>query len=139
MRSSERARSPRSRPNTAVPKSDLPWRGDVWGRGYIAEALPALLEQAFGPLGLHRLEADVGPRNIRSIQALERTGFRREGYLRQRYHAGGEVQDAVLYGLLAPDWEELRNTAAPASVSVQGSTQRESAAVPRMVHALPIS
>ncbi len=77
---------------------------DAWGRGYIAEALAALLGFAFESLGLHRMEADVDPRNARSIRALERVGFEREGYLRERYHLNGELQDAVLYGLLRRDW-----------------------------------
>ena len=76
----------------------------TWGRGYISEALPALLDFAFNTLDLHRLEADVDPRNVRSIRVLERLGFEREGYLRERYHVNGELQDAVLYGLLRRDW-----------------------------------
>ncbi len=76
----------------------------AWGRGYIAEALPALVDFAFGTLGLHRLEADADPRNAPSIRALERVGFAREGYLRERYHLDGEVQDAMLFGLLRREW-----------------------------------
>ncbi len=79
---------------------------DAWGRGYLAEALPALLRFAFETLALHRVEADVDPRNTRSIRVLEREGFRREGHLRERYHVAGELQDAVLYGLLRPDWSD---------------------------------
>ena len=76
----------------------------VWGHGYIAEVMPALLRFAFQTLDLHRLEADVEPRNDRSIRVLERAGFEREGYLRERYLLDGEWQDAVLYGLLRPNW-----------------------------------
>ena len=76
----------------------------AWGRGYLAEGLPALLAFAFHTLGLHRVEADVDPRNARSIHVLERTGFQREGYMRERYHLGGEAQDAVMYGLLHREW-----------------------------------
>jgi len=76
-----------------------------WGRGYIAEALPALVSFAFETLDLNRLEADVDPRNQRSIRALERLGFEREGHLRERYYVNGERQDAVLYGLLRREWE----------------------------------
>lgn len=39
---------------------------------------------------------------------LERLGFEREGYLRERYHVNGELQDAVLYGLLRRDWVKSR-------------------------------
>ena len=81
----------------------------VWGRGYIAEALPALLGFGFDVLGLHRLEADVDPRNERSIRALERVGFAREGYLRERYFLHEEVQDAIVYGLLRREWLGARS------------------------------
>lgn len=80
----------------------------AWGRGYVAEALPALLDFAFGTLDLHRLEADVDPRNARSIRALERLGFRREGLQRERYRMHDEWQDALLYGLLRDEWVERR-------------------------------
>lgn len=75
-----------------------------WGRGYIGEVLPAMVCHAFGALDLHRLEADVDPRNGASIRALERIGFRREGHLWERYHVNGEAQDALLYGLLRREW-----------------------------------
>lgn len=79
-----------------------------WGRGYAAEALPPMFDHAFGALALHRLEADVDPRNAASLRALERLGFVREGLLRECYHVAGEVQDAVILGLLARDWREMR-------------------------------
>jgi [ribosomal protein S5]-alanine N-acetyltransferase len=81
-----------------------------WGRGLIAEALPAVVGFAFETLDLHRLEADVDPRNYRSIRAIERLGFNREGHLRERYHVNGELQDAMLYGLLRRDWVSLKRT-----------------------------
>jgi RimJ/RimL family protein N-acetyltransferase len=62
------------------------------------------MNHAFGTLGLHRVEADVDPRNDASLRLVERLGFRREGHLRERYFVAGEIQDSVIYGLLAPDW-----------------------------------
>lgn len=76
----------------------------TWGRGLASEAVRAVLRFAFDELGLHRVEADADPRNARSLALLERLGFRREGLLRERYHVAGEIQDAVLLGLLAPEW-----------------------------------
>lgn len=72
-----------------------------WGRGLMGEALALLIDHAFGPMGLQRLEADVDPRNLRSLALLERHGFVREGYQRERWRVGGGVQDSVLLGLLA--------------------------------------
>jgi RimJ/RimL family protein N-acetyltransferase len=55
-------------------------------------------------MAMRRIEADVDPRNLPSLRTLEALGFRREGYLRQRWQVGGELQDSVLMGLLASDW-----------------------------------
>ncbi len=80
-----------------------------WGKGYMGEALQAVLRHSFGTLDLHRIEADVDPRNNSSIRTLERLGFQREGYLRERWQVSGEIQDALFYGLLRPDWEKIKN------------------------------
>lgn len=78
-----------------------------WGHGLMNEALMAVLAYAFEELDLHRIEADVDPRNSASIRTLERLGFQREGYLRERWQVGGDIQDALFFGLLRPDWEKL--------------------------------
>ncbi|MCM3900480.1 MAG: GNAT family N-acetyltransferase [Pyrinomonadaceae bacterium] len=80
-----------------------------WGKGYMNEALQALLAYAFDELALHRIEADVDPRNSASLKTVERLGFQREGYLRERWQVNGEIQDAVFYGLLRPEWEAVKN------------------------------
>ena len=69
------------------------------------EALKALLAYAFDELAMRRIEADVDPRNMASIRTVERLGFQREGYLRERWQVNGEIQDTLFYGLLRPDWE----------------------------------
>ncbi|WP_052575075.1 GNAT family N-acetyltransferase [Arenimonas metalli] len=81
---------------------------DHWGRRYAREALTVLLDHAFGPMAMRRIEVDVDPRNLPSLRTLEALGFRREGYLRQRWQVGGELQDSVLMGLLANDWRASR-------------------------------
>jgi RimJ/RimL family protein N-acetyltransferase len=70
----------------------------------MGEALQTLLTYAFEVLELRRLEADVDPRNAASIRTLERLGFKREGFLRERWHVDGEIQDALFYGLLKREW-----------------------------------
>jgi RimJ/RimL family protein N-acetyltransferase len=79
-------------------------RRDHWGQGYMSEATRALLRFAFEKLDLHRVEADVDPRNEASIRLLERLGFQREGYLRERWIVGDEINDTILYGLLRREW-----------------------------------
>lgn len=77
-----------------------------WGKGYMHEALQALLSHTFEVMNLRRLEADVDPRNAGSIRTLERLGFQREGLLRERWDVNGEIQDAFFYGLLRRDWRK---------------------------------
>lgn len=76
-----------------------------WGSGYMNEAMHALVDYAFGAMKLHRLEADIDPRNESSAKSLERLGFVREGLLRERWIVDGEVSDSALYGLLASEWQ----------------------------------
>lgn len=76
----------------------------LWGRGLMHEALAALIDRLFARTPMHRIGADVDPRNARSIALLRRLGFVDEGLQRASYRLHGEVQDALLMGLLASDW-----------------------------------
>jgi len=76
----------------------------AWGQGYMREALSALLAYGFVELDLHRIEAELDPRNVASARSLERQGFQREGVLRERWIVNGEIQDSYLYGLLRHEW-----------------------------------
>ncbi|MFE3603293.1 GNAT family N-acetyltransferase [Streptomyces sp. NPDC059142] len=50
------------------------------GRGLMSEGLGLVVGRAFGPLGLHRLEANIQPANTASVALVQRAGFRLEGY-----------------------------------------------------------
>lgn len=80
----------------------------AWGAGLMTSTLGTLFDFTFDELALHRLEADVDPRNEPCLRLLERLGFRREGLLRERYHVAGEIQDSVMLGLLAREWRAGR-------------------------------
>lgn len=88
---------------------------EYWGAGYMQEAASALVDFAFGTLGLRRLEAEIDPRNEASARLLERVGFVKEGHLRQRWDTKGEVSDSGLYGLLRSDWAASRGAEATAA------------------------
>ena len=79
-------------------------RSDRWGRGLAAEAVSLMLDWAFRTLDLHRVEADIDPRNDGSRKLLDRLGFASEGTLRERYFVGDEVSDTELFGLLEDEW-----------------------------------
>ncbi len=82
-------------------------RSDHWNQGYMFEATSTLLRFAFDKLGLHRVEADVDPRNKASIRLLERLGFQREGHLRERWLVGDEINDTIFFGLLRREWQRI--------------------------------
>ena len=78
-----------------------------WGRGYVSEALKAAIGHGFAALDLNRIEADIDPRNGASARVLEKLGFRKEGYMPERWIVHGEPADTVNYGLLRRYWDEL--------------------------------
>ena len=77
----------------------------AWGHGYATEGLSLAIAHAFGTIGLERLEADIDPRNDASARALERLGFVKEGFLRERWIVSGVASDSALYGLLRREWK----------------------------------
>ena len=74
-----------------------------WGKGLASEAVRAVLGFGFAEMDLHRVEAELDPRNEPSVRLLRRFGFRYEGLLRQRWYLYDEWSDSALYGLLRTD------------------------------------
>ena len=80
--------------------------GDYEGRGLVTRAAAALLDQAFGPLGLDRVSLHTDPANERSRAVARRLGFVEEGLLRQGTAFPNERRDELVYGLLAQEWHK---------------------------------
>jgi len=78
------------------------------GSGYMTEGFALALDFAFRHLGLHRVEANVQPANVRSIALVERIGFVREGYSRRYVKVGGRWRDHLRFAMLAEDWPKRR-------------------------------
>ena len=75
----------------------------VAGRGVMPTALALALDHCFGPVGLHRVEANVRPENAASLRVVEKLGMRREG-LHERYlFIDEDWRDHVSYALLRED------------------------------------
>ncbi|MDX1489883.1 MAG: GNAT family N-acetyltransferase [Pseudohongiellaceae bacterium] len=60
------------------------------GRGYMRRGLKLLIEEAFGNLNLHRLEANIQPGNEVSIKLVARAGFVREGFSKEYLNIGDD-------------------------------------------------
>jgi ribosomal-protein-serine acetyltransferase len=76
------------------------------GRGLITKSVAALLDQAFGPLGLERVVLHTDPVNERSRAVARRLGFVEEATLRQATAFADERRDEVVYGMLANEWRQ---------------------------------
>jgi RimJ/RimL family protein N-acetyltransferase len=79
-----------------------------WGRGVIAQAIPACLGWAFEQPEFHRVHAFVMVGNTRSERVLERARFTREGRLRAYRNCRGQPRDYWVYSMLRPEWEQGR-------------------------------
>jgi ribosomal-protein-serine acetyltransferase len=71
------------------------------GRGLMTRAVKALVEHAFGEMGLHRVEIRAAEENRRSRAIPERLGFEHEGVLREAERVGGRYHDLVVYGKIS--------------------------------------
>ncbi len=81
------------------------WVGrEYWGRGYCTEAARALLAQAFGTLGLNKIDAECLCRNPASARVLVKLGMTCEGTKRQHYQKWGKFEDVEHYGLLRGEY-----------------------------------
>lgn len=83
------------------------------GQGLATEAVGATLDFAFGLLGLHRVQAAILPRNIRSLRVVAKLGFRREGLARDYLRIAGQWEDHELYALVSDEWHSRRGVATP--------------------------
>ena len=69
------------------------------GQGLMREALEQVLDHAFGPLALHRLEANIQPGNAPSVALARSAGFRLEGFSPRYLLIGGRWRDHERYAI----------------------------------------
>ena len=74
------------------------------GHGYATEAARLLLALAFDELGLHRVYAELDPRNTGSVRICERLGMRHEAHHIEHMWLKGEWTDTGVYALLEREW-----------------------------------
>ena len=73
------------------------------GRGLMTEAIRMTIAYAFAEIGLHRLEANMQPGNLRSIALAKRVGFRKEGFSPRYLKINGVWCDHERWALLADE------------------------------------
>ena len=74
------------------------------GQGLAREAAALVLDLAFGEVGLHRVYAELDPRNAASVALCARLGMRHEAHFVEHMMFKGEWADTGIYGILAREW-----------------------------------
>ncbi|HWR46783.1 MAG TPA: GNAT family protein [Pseudonocardiaceae bacterium] len=69
------------------------------GGGVATGAVALAVDHAFGPVGLHRVEATVRPENAASLRVLTKLGFRDEGLLQRYLEVNGTWRDHRLLAM----------------------------------------
>jgi [ribosomal protein S5]-alanine N-acetyltransferase len=78
------------------------------GQGYMHDGIRLMLRHAFGPMRLHRLEANIQPGNRASKALVEGAGFRLEGFSPRYLKVGGRWRDHERWAIVAEDLPALR-------------------------------
>jgi ribosomal-protein-alanine N-acetyltransferase len=78
------------------------------GQGYMTEGMWQLLATAFGPLKLHRIEANIQPGNEASIALARRCGFECEGFSPRYLKVAGRWRDHERWAIRAETWRQAR-------------------------------
>lgn len=69
------------------------------GKGYMSSGLKLVIKQAFLQLNLHRLEANIQPNNIPSINLVRANHFSKEGFSRNYLRINGQWRDHERWAL----------------------------------------
>jgi RimJ/RimL family protein N-acetyltransferase/ubiquinone/menaquinone biosynthesis C-methylase UbiE len=73
---------------------------NYWGKGFASEAVYLATKFCFDVLELHKINAGVIARNIRSIRVLDKLGFKKEACIRADEFQDGEYWDVYRYGII---------------------------------------
>ncbi|WP_291569229.1 GNAT family N-acetyltransferase [Clostridium sp. UBA4548] len=73
---------------------------DEINKGYITEAIQKGIEVMFNEFGLHRIEANIMPKNNRSMRVVEKLGFYNEGLAYKYLKINGKWEDHIHMVLL---------------------------------------
>ncbi|MBR5751943.1 MAG: GNAT family N-acetyltransferase [Clostridia bacterium] len=75
-----------------------------WNRGYMTQALNAVLDYTFRELGINRVEAQHETDNGASGAVMRKCGMTKEGTLRSRLYNKGRYVDVDLYSILRKEY-----------------------------------
>jgi ribosomal-protein-alanine N-acetyltransferase len=80
------------------------------GKGYMKEAMKAVIIHGFEKMDLHRVEAFIGPENEHSLKLVQYFGFQKEGLLREHYYRDNEWSDSFCFSLLRKEYDRMKDS-----------------------------
>ncbi|WP_439554515.1 GNAT family N-acetyltransferase [Flavobacterium macrobrachii] len=75
------------------------------GKGYVTEAVKAVMEYGFNQMNLHSIEAVIDPENIASERVLQKNGFVKEAHILENELYEGKFWDTVIYSMLKRNYK----------------------------------
>ena len=87
-----------------------------WNKGYMTEALDAVIAYSFDATAVNRIEATHDIANPGSGKVMEKAGMTFEGILRQAARNNQGIVDIAIYSILRADLEELTDSTDTSSV-----------------------
>lgn len=78
------------------------------GKGYMSQGIKLIMQKAFEELGLHRLEANIQPKNFSSKSLVEKNGFKKEGFSPRFQKINGSWCDQERWAITYEDWKILK-------------------------------
>ena len=79
------------------------------GRKLMKEAVGLILRFAFTDLKLHRVEANIQPRNLASIAVVRANNFTKEGFSEKYLKIGGIWRDHERWAIVRENWARFNN------------------------------
>ncbi|WP_239421865.1 GNAT family protein [Bacillus sp. CGMCC 1.16541] len=79
-----------------------------WGRGFVPEALQALLDLGFNEMELIRISARCFKENEQSKRVLEKVGMAYEGLIRKGMYIKGQHRDLCMYSILKEEYIQTK-------------------------------
>jgi len=71
-----------------------------WGKGYMKEAMPVIVNHAFNQMGIHRIEGFVESENSNCKRAMSKLNFQHEGTMRDCEFKNGRFVSVDVFAAL---------------------------------------
>ena len=75
-----------------------------WNKGFVSEAMKAVIDYGFGELNLNRIESHCEHENTGSWHVMENCGMKYEGTLREKVFIKNRFRSMKMYSILKSEW-----------------------------------